>query len=124
MSNYDKFKLNDEDIKIGIEDFFTQILIEERRRKNRIKSLSELSSEVPTIIYIAGQPGSGKTTLSNYKESQYDSRDEAIVEVGSDKIATFHRDYEKQGFDKIIYQLTEGIGKSRGAKTVVRDITL
>jgi len=24
---------------------------------------------------------------------------------------------EKQGFDKIIYQLTEGIGKSRGAKT-------
>lgn len=94
MSNYDKFKLTDEDIRIGIDDFFTQLLIEERRRKNKIKSLIELASETPTIIFVAGQPGSGKTTLSKYIEAQYDERDEAVVEVGSDKIATFHRDYE------------------------------
>lgn len=95
MTNYDKFKLSDEDIKIGIDDFFTQILIEERKRNNRIKSLSELASENPTIIFIAGQPGSGKTTLSNYREDQYDARKEAVVKVGADKIATFHRDYEE-----------------------------
>ena len=96
MLNYDKYRLTDEDVRIGIDNFFTQLLVEEKRGKqNRIKSLNELASEIPTIVFVAGQPGSGKTTLANFKEGEYDERKEAVVKVGSDKIATFHRDYDE-----------------------------
>lgn len=33
MSAYDKFKMTEEDMQIGIDDFFTQLLIELRRQK-------------------------------------------------------------------------------------------
>ena len=74
MLNYDKYRLTDEDVRIGIDNFFTQLLVEEKRGKqNRIKSLNELASEIPTIVFVAGQPGSGKTTLANFKEGEYDA---------------------------------------------------
>lgn len=37
MVEYDEFRLNEEDIKIGIEDFFTQLLIESKRQKKELE---------------------------------------------------------------------------------------
>ena len=95
MIKYDEFKLNEEDIKIGIEDFFTQLLIEAKRQKKGAYTLSDLSSENPKIIYAVGQPGSGKTTLIRHLQSQFVENGECAVEIGSDKIATFHKYYNE-----------------------------
>lgn len=93
MKNYDKFQLTEEDIQFGIECFFEQIVTE--ARKKLAKSLSDLSSTNPKISYLVGQPGSGKTTLGNLVEREYSQNDEWAVEIGSDKIATFHRYYDE-----------------------------
>lgn len=66
MINYERYKLDEEDIKVGIEDFFTQLLIEAKRQKKDARILEDLSSNHPTIMYVTGQPGSGKTTLGKY----------------------------------------------------------
>ena len=95
MDNFDKFRLNEEDIRIGIEDFFTQLLIEAKRQKNGARNLSDLSSDKPKIIYAAGQPGSGKTTLIRFLQTQISENGECAVEIGSDKIATFHKFYNE-----------------------------
>jgi len=95
MTNYDKFMLSKDDVNIGIEDFFTQLLIEARRQKKDARTLSDLSSKKPTVIYISGQPGAGKSTLSKFIEDEYSERGENTVEIGSDKIATYHRDYNE-----------------------------
>lgn len=95
MLDYDQFKLTEEDIQSGIEDFFSQLLVEARRRKNSARSIEDLSSDKPRISYIVGQPGAGKTTLSKTVQKEYDENDECVVELSSDKIATYHRDYTK-----------------------------
>lgn len=96
MQKYDKFNLTEEDIEIGVEDFFTQLLIEARKKSNRrLRTLDDLSSEKPTISYLVGQPGSGKTTLGKKVADAYDNKGECAVEVSSDKIATYHRYYDE-----------------------------
>ena len=64
MINYESYKLDEEDIKVGIKDFFTQLLIEAKRQKKDARILEDLSSNHPTIMYVTGQPGSGKTTMN------------------------------------------------------------
>jgi len=95
MLDYDQFKLTEEDIQSGIEDFFSQLLVEARRKKISAKSIEDLSSSHPRISYVVGQPGAGKTTLSKSIQKEYEKDDECVVELGSDKIATYHRDYTK-----------------------------
>lgn len=95
MVKYDEFRLSEEDIRIGIEDFFTELLIESKRQKKGAKTLSDLSSENPKIIYATGQPGSGKTTLIRHSQSQFAENGECAVEISSDKIATFHKYYNE-----------------------------
>lgn len=95
MVDYNKYKLTEEDIQTGVDDFFCQLLIEARRKKTGVRKISDLSSEEPEISYVAGQPGAGKTTLSKYIQKQYQEKQEGIVEIGSDKIATYHRDYSE-----------------------------
>lgn len=95
MESYEKFKLTEQDIHIGIDNFFTQLLVEARRQKTDASTLDDLSSKTPKISYIIGQPGAGKTSLSNYIKRQTNEKGECVVEVGADKIATFHRDYEE-----------------------------
>lgn len=96
MSNYERFNLLDEDVKIGMEDFFTQLLIEARKSSNRrLRNLDDLSSEMPTVHYLIGQPGSGKTTLGKKVADKYDAKGECVVEISSDKIATYHRYYDE-----------------------------
>lgn len=96
MPDYEEFKLTEEDIKIGIDDFFTQLLIEARKSSNRrLRTLDDLSSEVPTVNYLVGQPGSGKTTLGKKVAGKYNEEGECVVEVSSDKIATYHRYYDE-----------------------------
>lgn len=95
MVDYSKFKLTDEDIKIGIEDFLSQLLIEAKRKKFGARRIEDLSSEKPKVSYIVGQPGSGKTSLSKHMQEQYTKNNECVVEVGSDKIATYHRYYDE-----------------------------
>ena len=63
MLDYEKYKLTQEDIDSGIQDFFTQLLIEAKKQKNNAKKLEDLSSQTPTVSYLIGQPGSGKTCL-------------------------------------------------------------
>lgn len=95
MINYESYKLDEEDIKVGIEDFFTQLLIEAKRQKKDARILEDLSSNHPTIMYVTGQPGSGKTTLGKYLQMQCVQKGECAIEVGSDKIATFHKYYNE-----------------------------
>lgn len=94
MERFDKFRLTQEDIEQGIKDFFTQLLIEARRQKSGAKTLEDLSSTEPTVVYTIGQPGAGKTTLGRLILEEYKEREECIIEVNSDKIATFHRYYD------------------------------
>ena len=95
MLDYEKFKLTQEDIDSGIQDFFTQLLIEAKKQKINAKKLEDLSSQTPTVSYLIGQPGSGKTSLGKHVLRQYVANSECAVEVGSDKIATYHRDYSE-----------------------------
>lgn len=96
MPDYEKFNLSEEDIKIGMEDFFTQLLIEARKSSNRrLRTLNDLSIEEPTVHYLIGQPGSGKTTLGKKTADKYDEEGGCVVEISSDKIATYHRYYDE-----------------------------
>ena len=96
MDIFQKFSLSDEDIEIGIDDFFTELLIDATRQiVGRVRSLSELASPQPKIVFTVGQPGSGKTTLGKYIKSKYSEMGECIVEESSDKIAKYHRDYNE-----------------------------
>ena len=95
MVDIEKYKLTEEDIKNGIEDFLTQILIEARRQKGGTRKIEELSSEQPMIVYTIGQPGSGKTSLGKFIQRQYEDRGESLIEINSDKIATYHKYYNE-----------------------------
>lgn len=95
MVDYNKYKLTEEEIKTGVEDFFSQLMIEAKRRKIGAKKLEDLSSDEPKLSYVVGQPGAGKTTLSKNIQRQYKDMEECVVEIGSDKIATYHRDYNE-----------------------------
>ncbi len=95
MENYERFKLTPEEVQEGIDDFFTQILIQARRSSIDAKTLSDLSSTTPRVSYLVGQPGSGKSTLGRCIESELKRKGEFSVELSSDKIATYHRYYEE-----------------------------
>ena len=95
MVDYWKYKLTQEDIDIGISDFFTQILIEARRQKKTARSIEDLSSDNPTIEYLVGQPGAGKTNLGRCIGEKYQRNGECVLEVGADKIATYHKYYDE-----------------------------
>lgn len=93
--NEEKFKLTEEDINIGIENFFTQLLIEAKNKKPEAKTLGDISSQHPKISYIVGQPGAGKTSLEKYIQREYEERNECTVEISADKVATYHRYYDE-----------------------------
>lgn len=95
MVDYNKYKLTEEDIKNGAEDFLSQLLIEARRRKIDARKIEDLSSDNPKVSYVVGQPGAGKTSLSKHMQKEYEGRKECVVEIGSDKIATYHKDYNE-----------------------------
>lgn len=95
MVDYEKYKLSKEDIDSGIQDFFTQLLTEAKMQKSNAKTLDDLSSEKPTVSFNVGQPGSGKSCLGKYIQKEYNERGECIVEIGSDKIATYHKYYDE-----------------------------
>lgn len=95
MNDYDKFKMTEEDMQIGIEDFFTQVLIESRRQKRDARTLSDLSSNNPRISLVTGQPGAGKTTLAKQIKDKINDTEECAIEIGSDKIATYHKYYNE-----------------------------
>ena len=95
MIDYDKFKMTEEDTQISIDDFFTQLLIESRRQKNGVRTLNDLSSNYPKISFVTGQPGSGKTTLVRHIKDRFNDIGECAVEIGADKIATYHKHYNE-----------------------------
>ena len=95
MNNIEKYAMTDEDVKIGINDFLTQILIEARRKKNNIRSLCDMKSKKPTVVYVVGQPGSGKTSLMNMIDDEFEQIGEIATEIGGDKISTFHKYYDE-----------------------------
>lgn len=95
MDNIEKYAMTEEDIKIGINDYFTQILIEARRKKNDIKTLEDMQSKEPTIVYVVGQPGSGKTSLMNIIDNEFEAKGKFATEIGGDKLSTFHKYYNE-----------------------------
>ena len=95
MDNIEKYAMTEEDINIGINDYFTQILIEARRKKNDIKTLDDMKSKEPTIVYVVGQPGSGKTSLMNIIDNEFEAKGEFATEIGGDKVSTFHKYYNE-----------------------------
>ena len=93
--NDEKYNLTEEDIRIGIENFFTQLVIEAKTKKPEAKSLKDISSKSPKISYIVGQPGAGKTSLERYIQSEYEKNGECTVEISADKVATYHKYYDE-----------------------------
>ena len=94
--NYEKFSLEEKDIVEGIDNFFTQLLIEARYQKKDATNLKDLATKNPTISYLIGQAGSGKTTLRPYIRKEKNSKNnECIVELDADKLASFHKYYEE-----------------------------
>lgn len=91
----EKYNLTKEDIKIGIENFFIQLLKETKIKKPETKTLNDISSNHPKISYIVGQPGAGKTSLEKYIQKEYEERDECTVEISADKVATYHKYYNE-----------------------------
>lgn len=94
--NYEKYELNNEEFTEGVSNFFTQLLIEAREQKRDVHSMKDLSSKQPTISYLVGQAGSGKTTLRKYiRDEKYVKNGECVVELDADKLATFHKYYDE-----------------------------
>lgn len=93
--NSEKYNLTEEDINTGVENFFTQLLIEAKTKKPEAKSLEDIASKQPKISYIVGQPGAGKTSLEWYIQKQFEEKNECTVEISADKVATYHRYYEE-----------------------------
>lgn len=52
-------------------------------------------SENPTVHFLVGPPGSGKTGLEIYLNNEMLLQNEYSLKIGSDKLATYHPDYEK-----------------------------
>lgn len=89
------YALSNEEFEEGIKNFFTQLLIEAKEQRESARSLNELSSEHPTISYLIGQAGCGKTSLRKYiRDERYTKDGECVVELDADKLATFHKYYE------------------------------
>ena len=95
MIEEDKFKLTEEDIEIGMENFLTQLLIEAKSKRSDAKTLEDISSRHPKISYIVGQPGAGKTSIEKYIQGEYAKKDECTVEISADKVATYHKYYDE-----------------------------
>lgn len=94
--NYEKYALSKEDFERGINNFFMQLLIEAKVQRRDAKSLKDLSTEQPTISYLVGQAGAGKTTLRRYiRNEKYAKNGECVVELDADKLATFHKYYDQ-----------------------------
>ena len=91
----EKYNLTEEDIHVGIENFFTQLLIEAKTKRPEAKSLEDISSQQPKISYIVGQPGAGKTSLEWFLQKQFEEKDECTVEISADKVATYHKYYDE-----------------------------
>lgn len=94
--SYEEYALSKEDFENGINNFFIQLLIEARFQRKNANSLKDLSTKTPTISYLIGQAGSGKTTLRRYiRDKKYTDNGECVVELDADKLATFHRYYDQ-----------------------------
>ena len=91
----EKYALTEEDIKEGIENFFTQLLVEAKIKKPEAKKLEDISSNYPKISYIVGQPGAGKTSIEKYIKKEYEEKGECTVEISADKVATYHKYYDE-----------------------------
>lgn len=94
--SYEEYALSKDDFENGINNFFTQLLIEAKMQKKNAKNLQDLSTEKPTISYVIGQAGAGKTVLRRYiRKEKYEKKGECVVELDADKFATFHRYYDQ-----------------------------
>ena len=79
----DKYNLTVSDIEDGIKRFLTDTYVSTRRTEN------------PSIYYIVGGPGAGKTGIETYIKRLLKERGETSAIVNSDKIAEFHPDYDE-----------------------------
>lgn len=93
--NSEMYDLTEKDINDGVENFFTQLLIEAKTKRPEAKSLEDISSSKPKISYIVGQPGAGKTSLEWYIKKQFEEENECTVEISADKVATYHKYYDE-----------------------------
>ena len=93
--NDEKHNLTEKDINDGVENFFTQLLIEAKTKRPEARSLEDISSKKPKISYIVGQPGAGKTSLERYIQNQFEEKKECTVEISADKVAMYHKYYDE-----------------------------
>lgn len=92
----EKYRLTDNETKECIEN----VMIE-------LSTLANPSNK-PRIEFIVGQPGAGKTGLAAYCKKQYSNNNESILEINSDKIATYHKYYNKllECLPEVRYKIT------------------
>ena len=89
MIKSEDLKLTKEDILIGIQQF-----LESYKQRNSVENLSDLANETPSISYIIGQPGSGKSTLRKSKEIEYSEKGRIPVKFSSDEMSKFYKHYK------------------------------
>ena len=58
-------------------------------------TLTVKPSQEPTIHFLVAPPGAGKTGMEIYLKNKMQREGEDTVQVGADKLATYHPDYEK-----------------------------
>lgn len=93
----EKYELNEEEIKNGINRFLAYVY------------LSATRSEHPKINLIVGGVGSGKSWLTTFLKRQLKEQGENAIVVNSDKIAEFHPYYEeilRTEIPKELYRIT------------------
>ena len=77
-----KYDLTPSDIQMGVNRLLAEIYS------------SSVISENPTIIYVVGGPGTGKTAIEIYYKKKLKNKNEKAYMLSSDKIAKFHPNYD------------------------------
>lgn len=93
----EKYELNEEEIQNGINRFLAYAYASAKKSKQ------------PTIYFIVGGVGSGKSWLAVFLKRQLKERGEDAIVVNSDKIAEFHPYYEeifRTEIPKELYRIT------------------
>ena len=81
--NGEEYLLSESEYKRCKEEILFELLLEGER------------ATFPEVTFVVGQPGAGKTGLSIWSKREVEENSRKCVELNADKIATYHKHYNK-----------------------------